>query len=85
MRQYDYHTVYPRDQIGSMKWNEIKRTLGTVPEGVIPFSVADMELPTAPEIADGLKQFIDKWVLGYAQPTDDYREAVVSWMHRRHG
>ena len=36
------------------------------PEGVIPFSVADMEFMTAPEIVEGLKRFLDTNVLGYA-------------------
>lgn len=37
-----------------------------VTDDVIPFSVADMELKTAPEITEGLKNFIDNNILGYA-------------------
>ncbi len=52
---------------------------------MIPFSVADMEFMTAPEIVEGLKRFLDTNVLGYAQPTDAYKNAVKSWMKKRHG
>lgn len=84
MRKYDFETVINRENAGSAKWDEIKNTLGYIPEDVIPFSVADMEFVTMPEIVDGLKDFLDKNVLGYAKPTDDYKKAVKSFMKRRH-
>lgn len=84
MKTYDFETVINREGVGSAKWDEIKNTLGYTPEGVIPFSVADMEFVTMPEVVDGLKDFLDKSVLGYAQPTDAYKEAVKGFMKRRH-
>ena len=84
MKAYDFETVIHRANVGSAKWDEIKNTLGDYPEGIIPFSVADMEFTTQPEIRDGLKDFLDRSVLGYAQPTPAYKEAVKSWMKRRH-
>ena len=36
-----------------------------VPEGIVPLSVADMELMNPPEITEGLKQFLDHRILGY--------------------
>lgn len=85
MKNYDFETVICREGVGSGKWDEISKTLGYTPEGVIPFSVADMEFMTAPEIVEGLKRFLDTNVLGYAQPTDAYKNAVKSWMKKRHG
>lgn len=83
-KQYDFETVIRRENTGSGKWDEIQNTLGYTPENIIPFSVADMELTTAPEIVDGLKHFLDHGVLGYANPNDSYKNAVCSWMKRRH-
>lgn len=83
--KYDFEKVIRREDSGSFKWNEIKQTLGRFPEGVIPFSVADMEFDMVPEVREGLKRFLDENVLGYAVMTDAYRQEVVSWEERRHG
>ena len=82
--KYDFETVIRRENCGSGKWNEIKNTLGFYPEGVIPFSVADMEFTLMPEIRDGLKSFLDNSVLGYSNMTDEYKQAVVDWEKIHH-
>lgn len=84
MSKYDFETVIVRKNTGSGKWDEIENTLGYTPQGIIPFSVADMEFVTQPEIREGLKQFLDNSVLGYAQPTEAYKNAVKNWMKKRH-
>ncbi|MCD8250193.1 MAG: aminotransferase class I/II-fold pyridoxal phosphate-dependent enzyme [Lachnospiraceae bacterium] len=43
-----------------------------------------MEFENAPEIREGLKKYIDTYVLGYGDPTDAYYEAICGWMKRRH-
>jgi aminotransferase/cystathionine beta-lyase len=50
----------------------------------VPFSVADMEFKTPPEIVEGLKEYLDTTVLGYTLPTESYLEAVAGWMETRH-
>ena len=82
--KYDFTTVYKRYGCGSGKWDEMQRENPNVGEDVIPFSVADMEFVEAPEIVEGLKAFLDTTVLGYANATDSYKEAVCAWMKRRH-
>lgn len=83
--KYDFETVIRRENAGSGKWNEIKNTLGYFPDGVIPFSVADMEFDMVPEVREGLKAFLDRNVMGYASMTDEYKQAVIAWEERRHG
>ena len=85
MKQYDLETVIRRVGLGSGKWDEIQKILGYTPEDVIPFSVADMEFVLAPEISEGLQNYLKNCVLGYAQPTEEYKEAVKGWLSRRHG
>lgn len=84
MKIYDFETIQPRYATNTTKWKELEEYF---PEGagdIVPFSVADMELSVAPEIKEGLKQYIDKYVLGYNNATSEYYEAVCNWMEHRH-
>lgn len=81
-QSYDFETVISRYGCGSMKWNEMESYHCS--NDVIPFSVADMELQPMPEIVDGLKKFLDTSILGYANPTSEYKQTVVNWMKRHH-
>ena len=82
---YDFQTVIRRYGVGSGKWEELRKADPNMPEDVIPFSVADMEFVEAPEIVNGLKDFLDKSVLGYANATEEFKESVCRWMKERHG
>ena len=82
---YNFETINSRYHTGSKKWGEMREFIPDIGDGFIPFSVADMELETAPEIKDALKTYIDKYILGYANPTPEFKQSVVGWMQRRHG
>lgn len=84
MKHYDFETVRPRYDVNSVKYLEIKKYFPEEPEDIIPFSVADMELQMAPEIREGLKKYIDTYVMGYSNATDAYYEAICDWMQKRH-
>jgi len=47
--------------------------------------MADMEFANPPEIRNGLKEYIDKAVLGYSRPTDAFFQAVMGWQQRKFG
>jgi putative C-S lyase len=81
---YDFERFIDRTGTGASKWDKMYRTKPDVAPGTVPFSVADMEFVTAPEIVEGLKDFRDSGVLGYIYPHDDYYAAVISWMKKRH-
>lgn len=83
--KYDFETLVKRFGVGSGKWDSMYEAVPDLPDGIVPFSVADMELKNAPEIIDGLKEYLDQTILGYTGATDSYYEAVMSWMERRHG
>lgn len=83
--QYDFETLIQRKNVGSFKWDDMKRKNPGVCEDIVPFSVADMELKNAPELIEGLKKYLDHTVLGYTGATDAYYESVIGWMERRHG
>ncbi len=82
--KYDFETINKRYNTGSKKWNELVPYVKPE-EDIIPFSVADMELRTAPEIVDAIKAEAEHSVLGYANPTDAYLSSVCRWMKERRG
>lgn len=83
--KYDFETVVNRFGQGAAKYEQMLEWNPNVSQDIIPFSIADMELKNAPEITEGLKNYIDTHILGYTQPTDDYLNAVCGWMKKRHG
>jgi cysteine-S-conjugate beta-lyase len=82
--RYDFETVVNRFNSGASKYEQMLGWNPNVSEDTIPFSVADMELKTAPEITEGLKKYIDNNILGYTSPTKGYLDAVCGWMRKRH-
>ena len=84
---YDFENVVDRSELGSGKWMEMRGANPDLPDGIVPFSVADMELKNAPEIMEGLREYLDadKLTLGYTTFTGSYNNAVAGWMKTRHG
>lgn len=82
--KYDFETVIDRFNQGSAKYEQMVGWNPNVSHDIIPFSVADMELRNAPEITEGLKNYIDTHILGYTLPTESYLNAVCGWMKKRH-
>lgn len=82
---YDFTRQAPRVAKGSSKWDlMLENREHLAEEGIVPFSVADMEFITAPEIREGLKEFIDKEILGYTDIWEDYKESVLKFFKNRH-
>ena len=82
---YDFTTVVNRRPQASEKWALMRRIVPDLADDVVPFSVADMELKTAPPIIEGLIRYLsDDAILGYTVPYDAYYDAVTGWMARRH-
>ncbi len=82
--KYDFTIMPDRRNLASMKWDMMLSQEPNVPDGIIPLGMADMEFNNPPEIMEGLKEYLDKTVLGYTYPNEDYKNAVQNWMKRRH-
>ena len=82
--KYDFNTVRKRFHSGSFKWDELLKNGVLESEDIIPFSVADLEFVTAPEIVDAIKHELDTSIMGYARPTDEYLKTVCSWFKNKH-
>lgn len=81
---YDFETVTDKRFTGLHKWQPLENLGDDYRLEYVPLTVADMEFPTAPEIVEGLKTFIETRSLGYSQPWASYYEAVVAWLETRH-
>ena len=81
---YNFETIRKRHHTGSKKWAELLANGVREEEDIIPFSVADMEFETAPEIVAALQEMAAHTVLGYANPTEEYLDTVCRWMKTRH-
>lgn len=83
--KYDFETIVNRYPQGSEKWLSMKNKNDQINDDIIPFSIADMEFVLAPEISEGLIDYIKKGaVLGYTLPTDEYYNSVINWMKMNH-
>lgn len=81
---YDFNTLVDRRGTTSSKWHLIEQDMGPGNDDVIALSVADMEFKPAPEIVDALVKAAQNDIFGYDYATDEYFDALVGWMHRRH-
>ncbi len=77
--KYDFTTVPNRKNTGSFKWN-----FSSQHPSAFPFSVADMEWKTAPQIIEAMKQFAENGFFCYTGADDAYRSVVKSFLQRRH-
>lgn len=82
--QYDFKAHTKRKEVGSFKWDQMYALDPSVADEVMPLTVADMEFKTPPEVVEGLKDFLDKAILGYTGPYENFLNAVVEWQKKRH-
>ena len=83
--KYDFETLVDRSQNGSAKWNGMKDHNPAVAKNIAPLSVADLDLKLAPEIAEGMLEFMqNNPVFGYTNGTAAYYDAVINWMKDKH-
>ncbi len=80
---YDFETC-PDRRGTSYKYINMLKKNPDVQKGIIPLSVADMEFKNAPEISQGLNEYLAENVLGYTAPSDGFLSAVADWQLKRH-
>lgn len=82
--KYNFETAPDRRGTGAFKWNSMYEAKPDVSDGVIPFSVADMEFQNPQPLLDGMVKYVSQAVYGYTGPTHAYYESVINYMKRRH-
>lgn len=81
---YDFSTLVPKWGDGAMMWRMLERQGISDPE-VIDMGVAEMKFRIAPEIQDAVVRQATEGTFGYGFAPDEMKQAVCSWMRRRHG
>ena len=77
---YNFDKINERHNTNSIKYDEGPAKN----KEVIPMWVADMDFEVLPEIKEALIKRAEHGIFGYAKVTDEYKNAVKSWMKIRH-
>ena len=79
---FDFDEVVNRTGTNCAKWDTIESQ--NKPRDVLPMWVADMDFRSPKEIQQALEKRIRQGVYGYSIISDEYLQAVIGWMKRRH-
>ncbi len=77
--KYDFNSIPDRRNTGSFKWNFTSER-----KDAFPFSVADMEWKTAPQIIEAMQDYASKGFFCYSAADEQYRTYVKNFLARRH-
>lgn len=80
---YSFDEIVNRKGTNCYKWDSLQGCFGA--EELLPFSVADSDFRTAPEIINALKERVKHGIFGYPFRDEEYSKATVNWIGRRHG
>lgn len=79
---FDFSTVTDRHGTWCTQWDYVADRFG-VPD-LLPFTISDMDFPTAPCVLAAVQQRLAHGVLGYSRwNNDDFLSAVAHWYQRR--
>ena len=77
--KYNFDEMISRRNTNCIKWD------ASADSEVLPMWVADMDFRTAPAIVEALQKRVAHGIFGYTRVPDEYYQAVISWLDRRHG
>jgi cystathionine beta-lyase len=80
---YDFDEVIDRRGTLSAKWDGMGAQYGR--EDAIPLWVADMDFRSPAAVLRALEARLAHGVFGYTHVPEEFYEAVIGWLHRRHG
>lgn len=82
----DFNQLAQRIGTHSYKWDKVPGDMPVCTDKErLPVWVADMDFVCAPEILEAVSRATECGVLGYKYNSDDFFDAVIGWMYRRHG
>lgn len=80
---YDFDTVIDRHGTWCVQWDGVADRFGV--DGLLPFTISDMDFATAPEVLAALRARLDHGVFGYTSwQQDDFRSAIAHWYETRY-
>ncbi len=81
--KYCFDEKIDRSKNHSAKWAELGKKFGT--DDLFPMWIADMDIKTAPEIVQAMKEKVEQEIFGYVYRPDSYYKSAVDWLERRFG
>lgn len=79
---YNFDEIIERHNTASIKYDLREAIFGK--EDVLPMWVADMDFRTPDFVMEAIRERTAHEILGYSVRTDDYFEALIQWLKRRH-
>lgn len=80
---YDFDTVVDRRGTWCVQWDGVADRFGV--DGLLPFTISDMDFATAPEVLAALRDRLEHGVFGYTTwQQDDFRSAIAHWYATRY-
>lgn len=82
--RYDFDTVIDRRGTWCVQWDGVAERFGV--DGLLPFTISDMDFETAPEVLTALRARLEHGVLGYTGwQHEDFLSAIAHWYATRYG
>lgn len=81
--KYNFNERIDRSENHSAKWAELGMKFGR--NDLTPMWVADMDIKTAPEILEAMRNKLEQEIFGYVYRPDSYYESAANWLKKRFG
>lgn len=81
--KYSFDEKIDRTGNHAAKWEEMGKKF--ISNDLWPMWIADMDLKTAPEIIEAMKEKVEQGIFGYVYRPDSYYQAAADWLERRFG
>lgn len=81
--KYNFNKRIDRSENHSAKWAEMGMKFGR--NDLTPMWVADMDIKTAPEILEAMRNKLEQEIFGYVYRPDSYYESAANWLKKRFG
>ncbi|MFB5067010.1 MAG: MalY/PatB family protein [Candidatus Wallacebacter cryptica] len=78
----DFSTLIERRGTNCEKWDGLAQVYGR--DDLLPLWVADMDLPSPPEVTAAVRERAEHPVYGYTFRPDQYYQAFIDWLNNRH-
>ncbi len=81
----NFDTQIDRKIYPAQKWNPTDLAQHFGHDNLLPFWIADMDLPAPPEVVSKLVARAEHGIYGYEYRPDSFYDSVIDWYKRRHG
>ncbi|HBH66618.1 MAG TPA: transcriptional regulator, partial [Erwinia persicina] len=79
---FDFDRVIDRHGSWSTQWDFVADRFGH--DDLLPFTISDMDIPTAPAVIAALQQRVAHGIFGYSRwQHSDFLEAISGWYQQR--